>query len=51
LILVARLRGEAGSLHTGPFDRLPIAQPQVERLGILTADPSFDAYDVAVVWD
>jgi PIN domain nuclease of toxin-antitoxin system len=37
--------------HTDPFDRLLIAQAQVERLAILTADPSFDAYDVTVVWD
>jgi PIN domain nuclease of toxin-antitoxin system len=37
--------------HSDPFDRLLIAQAQVERLAILTADPSFDAYDVAVVWD
>jgi len=37
--------------HGDPFDRLLIAQAQVERLAILTADPSFDAYDVTVVWD
>ena len=36
--------------HRDPFDRLLIAQAQVERLTILTADPSFDAYDVTVVW-
>jgi PIN domain nuclease of toxin-antitoxin system len=36
--------------HRDPFDRLLIAQAQVERLPILTADPSFDAYDVTVVW-
>ncbi len=38
------------SHHRDPFDRLLIAQAQVERLPILTADPSFDAYDVTVVW-
>lgn len=36
--------------HRDPFDRLLIAQAQVERLPILTADPSFDAYEVTVVW-
>jgi PIN domain nuclease of toxin-antitoxin system len=37
--------------HRDPFDRLLIAQAQVERLSIATADPLFDAYDVKVVWD
>jgi PIN domain nuclease of toxin-antitoxin system len=37
--------------HGDPFDRLLIAQAQVERLSIVTADPLFDAYDVTVVWD
>lgn len=37
--------------HRDPFDRLLIAQAQVEGLPILTADPAFDAYDVKVIWD
>lgn len=36
--------------HRDPFDRLLIAQAQVERLPILSADPAFAAYDVSVVW-
>lgn len=36
--------------HRDPFDRLLIAQAQVEKLAIMTADPAFDAYDVKVVW-
>lgn len=36
--------------HRDPFDRLLIAQAQIERLPIVTADTAFDAYDVAVVW-
>jgi PIN domain nuclease of toxin-antitoxin system len=36
--------------HRDPFDRLLIAQAQLERLPIVTADPAFEAYDVAVVW-
>ena len=37
--------------HRDPFDRLLIAQAQVEGLPIVTADPAFDAYDVKVFWD
>ncbi|MEX2447888.1 MAG: type II toxin-antitoxin system VapC family toxin [Solirubrobacterales bacterium] len=36
--------------HGDPFDRLLIAQAQVERLPILTADPAFAAYDVELAW-
>jgi PIN domain nuclease of toxin-antitoxin system len=32
--------------HRDPFDRLLIAQAQVERLPIVTADPAFEPYDV-----
>ena len=35
--------------HSDPFDRLLIAQAQIERLPILTADPNFKAYDVEVL--
>jgi PIN domain nuclease of toxin-antitoxin system len=35
--------------HRDPFDRLLIAQAQVEGLPILTADPQFQAYDVEVL--
>lgn len=38
------------SHHRDPFDRLLIAQAQVERLPILSADPVFAAYEVRVVW-
>jgi PIN domain nuclease of toxin-antitoxin system len=34
--------------HGDPFDRLLIAQAQVENLTILTADPHFARYDVAL---
>ena len=36
--------------HGDPFDRMLIAQAQVEKLSILTADPDFRKYDVKVVW-
>lgn len=37
--------------HRDPFDRLLIAQAQIERLPILTADPAFAAYDVEATWE
>ena len=42
----------AGALpahHRDPFDRMLIAQAQVERLTIVTRDPAFDAYAVDVL--
>lgn len=36
--------------HGDPFDRLLIAQAQLERLPIVTADPIFGDYDVTVIW-
>ena len=35
--------------HRDPFDRLLIAQAQVEKLPILTADKAFSLYDVEVI--
>ena len=35
--------------HRDPFDRLLIAQAQLERLPVLTADRQFAAYDVEIV--
>lgn len=36
--------------HRDPFDRLLIAQSQLERLPILTADPGIARYAVEVIW-
>jgi PIN domain nuclease of toxin-antitoxin system len=36
--------------HQDPFDRLLIAQAQSEEMTILTADRSFEKYDVAIMW-
>ena len=41
---------ELPSHHRDPFDRLLIAQAQVEKLTIVTADPKFAAYDVKILW-
>ena len=43
----------AGSLplhHADPFDRLLIAQAQLEELEILTVDRQFAAYQVNLLW-
>jgi PIN domain nuclease of toxin-antitoxin system len=36
--------------HRDPFDRMLVAQCQLERLPILTADPQIGKYDVEVIW-
>lgn len=36
--------------HADPFDRLLIAQAQLERMTILSADPLFALYDVETIW-
>jgi len=36
--------------HRDPFDRLLIAQAQLEKMPIVTADPQFQAYDVELVF-
>ena len=43
----------AGSLpgpHRDPFDRMLIAQGQLEDLPIVTSDPVFNQYDVRLIW-
>lgn len=36
--------------HGDPFDRLLVAQSQLERLPIVTKDPLIRKYDVKVIW-
>lgn len=36
--------------HRDPFDRMIVAQAQVERLTLLTADRQLAPYDVRVMW-
>ena len=43
----------AGALpdhHRDPFDRLLIAQSQIEDLPLVSADPAIGQYDVEVLW-
>jgi PIN domain nuclease of toxin-antitoxin system len=37
-------------VHRDPFDRLLIAQAQIEGLPVVTSDPNFARYDVEVIW-
>ena len=36
--------------HRDPFDRMLVAQSQVERLAILTIDPLIAQYPVTTIW-
>jgi PIN domain nuclease of toxin-antitoxin system len=38
------------SHHRDPFDRMLVAQSQVERLPIVTADPQIARYAVDIIW-
>jgi PIN domain nuclease of toxin-antitoxin system len=43
----------AGALpgpHRDPFDRMLIAQAQLEALPIITSDPAFKQYPVTLIW-
>ena len=35
--------------HRDPFDRMLVAQAQLEDLPILTADPQFEPYEVEIL--
>jgi PIN domain nuclease of toxin-antitoxin system len=37
-------------IHRDPWDRLLIAQSQIESIPIITADPAIGQYDVEVIW-
>ena len=37
-------------IHRDPFDRLLVAQSQMEKLPILTADSNIARYDVEILW-
>ena len=41
---------ELPMIHRDPFDRLLIAQSQLETLPILTADPEIARYNVDIIW-
>lgn len=35
--------------HSDPFDRLLVAQAQLEDVPVLTVDPAFEAYEIEVI--
>ncbi len=37
-------------IHGDPFDRMLVAQAQIEDLPILTADPAISRYEVETIW-
>jgi PIN domain nuclease of toxin-antitoxin system len=37
-------------LHRDPFDRMLVAQSQIEGVPIVTADPLIASYDVPTIW-
>jgi PIN domain nuclease of toxin-antitoxin system len=42
--------GDLPRHHGDPFDRIIVAQGQVEDMPIVSADPLFHRYDVEVIW-
>ena len=42
--------GQLPPIHRDPFDRLLVAQAQVEGIPIITSDPAIARYDVDVIW-
>jgi PIN domain nuclease of toxin-antitoxin system len=36
--------------HRDPFDRLLVAQCQLEEMPIVTSDSQFAAYEVEIIW-
>ena len=52
-ILIDANAFQAGQLprhHRDPFDRMPVAQAQVESLVLLSNEPQLSLYDVRVQW-
>lgn len=48
-IFHAEQAGSLPALHRDPFDRMLVAQAQVEGLAIITSDPVIAAYGVRVI--
>lgn len=42
--------GALPPIHRDPFDRLLVAQAQLEGIPIITADTAIGQYDVEVIW-
>lgn len=46
----ARLAGSLDGDHRDPFDRMLLAQAQLEELAIVTGDSVFHQYGAVVIW-
>ena len=42
--------GTLPMIHRDPWDRLLVAQAQIEGIPIVTADPAISQYDVETIW-
>lgn len=42
--------GELPHYHNDPFDRLLVAQSQIEKIPLITPDKKFKKYDTKVIW-
>jgi len=42
--------GGLPSIHRDPWDRMLVAQAQIEGIPIVTADPAIGRYDVETIW-
>ena len=46
----AEIQGSLPRHHGDPFDRLLVAQAQVENITLVSADPGFDPYGIKRLW-
>lgn len=49
-LLHAQRAGSLGGTHRDPFDRMLVAQSQIEDVALITDDEAFDAFDVRRFW-
>jgi PIN domain nuclease of toxin-antitoxin system len=49
-LLHAQRAGSLSGTHRDPFDRMLIAQSQIEDVALVTDDNVFDAFDVRRLW-
>jgi PIN domain nuclease of toxin-antitoxin system len=49
-LLHAQRAGNLSGSHRDPFDRMLIAQSQIEDVALVTDDEAFDAFDVRRFW-
>jgi PIN domain nuclease of toxin-antitoxin system len=49
-LLHAQRAGSLSGTHRDPFDRMLVAQSQIEDVALVTDDEAFDAFDVRRLW-